>query len=146
MRVKRMLFGTFHVNLIQQREGHFVVRGAEFLDFLVGAWFLGSEVVARNANDSEAAVFVFLVNGFEGLILRSVPAFGSNIDQENRFAGEGAEAGLFTVDVFERDFLNGSFGENGHGEKERCDQGEFLHERSIATMDCLSMRSRGPAL
>ena len=119
-----MLLGTFDVNFVEQREGHVVFAGAKFLDLFVRARFLRAEIVAGHADDSEAAVFVFLMNGFEGFVLGSVAAFGSDVDEKDRFAGEGAEVRWLAVDVFERDFVNGShvFSDDGGRKYERCDE------------------------
>jgi hypothetical protein len=46
-------FVAVDVNLAQYREGYAVVDFAEFLNLIIGAWVLGTELVAGKADDCE---------------------------------------------------------------------------------------------
>jgi hypothetical protein len=67
--VEGMLLRSFDVDFFGQREGDMVSRGAKFFDLFGRAGFLGTEVVAGNAEDGEAFVFVFFLDGFELFVL-----------------------------------------------------------------------------
>ena len=126
--VEGMLLGAFDVDFFGQREGDMVGRGAKFFDLFGGAGFLGTEIVAGHAEDGEAFIFVFFLDGFELFVLGSEAAFGGDVDEEDDFAGVGAEAGRLAVDVFDGDFLHRiGFGEKGDREKEGRNECGFLH-------------------
>ena len=72
-----------HIAFCHQREGHTVVETAELLDLLIASGFLVGELVARETENHEALVFVFLVQLFQTVVLRRETALGSSIDDEN---------------------------------------------------------------
>ncbi len=80
-----------HVNFVEQREGDVVFAGAELLDLFVRARFLSAELVARETEHGETLVFVFLLEGFEGLVLRRKAALGGDVDDEEHLAFVGAQ-------------------------------------------------------
>jgi hypothetical protein len=103
-------FGAVDGEFGEEGEGDGVVDGAEGGDFFGGAGFLLGEVVGGEAKDDEAAVFVLLVEGFEGGVLRGEAAFGGYVDDEEDFAGVVGEGGGGAGEGGERDG-----GESGHG-------------------------------
>jgi hypothetical protein len=60
--------------------------------------FLGHEVVGRDADDDQAAVLVFLVEGFEAGVLRGESAFAGDVDEQDDFAAVTFQANLLAVD------------------------------------------------
>jgi hypothetical protein len=66
--------------------GYAVFAGAEGFDFFVGARFLGSEIVGREAEDDEALVLVLFVRCLESAVLRGVAALAGHVDDQNHFA------------------------------------------------------------
>ena len=99
--VEGVFVGAGDGDLGEEREGDGVVDGAELGDLLVGAGLLAGEVVGGEAEDDEAAVFVGLVEGFEGGVLRGEAALGGYVDDEEelcrssrrgrRGAGDGGQ-------------------------------------------------------
>ncbi len=83
---------AIHLDLVKQREGDAEFGGAELLDLIVGAGLLLFKLVAREAEDHEAFVLVFRINGFEAGVLRGEAALGGDIHHEDHLAfvsGEG---------------------------------------------------------
>ena len=101
--VERVLVGADDGDLGEEREGDGVVDGAEFGDLLIGAGLLAGEVVGGEAEDDEAAIFVLLVEGFEGGVLRGEAAFAGDVYDEEDFAGVVGEGGGRAGDGGERD-------------------------------------------
>ena len=85
--VERVLGGAGDGDLGEEGEGYGVLGGAEFGDLLVGAGLLAGEVVGGEAENGEAAVFVLLVEGFEGGVLRGEAAFAGDVHDEEDVAG-----------------------------------------------------------
>ena len=88
------LIGIFavHVGLGHQREGDAVIQAAEFLNFLIRAGLLVTELVTGEADDHEALVTVLLIKGFQPVILRGETAFGGGVDNQENLSlvlGEG---------------------------------------------------------
>src|ERR1041385_3887760 len=128
-----MLFGAFDVQFVEEREGHAVFAGAEFLDFLVRARLLRPEVVARESQHGQALVLVFLVQSLEALVLRSEAALGGHVDDEQHLALVILQSGILAVDVLERDVvelrrIGGGKREGNHKRWNECDD---FHARSI---------------
>lgn len=73
------------------------------MDFVVGAWVLGSKLVAGEAEDGEfvwVGVVDGVVEGLEALELRGEAALGSGVDDEDNLAfetGEGERFALFCL-------------------------------------------------
>jgi len=107
--VERVNFRPLDGDFGEKREGDGVVGGAELGDFLVGARFLRGEVVGREAEDDEAAVFVLLIELLESGVLRGEAAFGGDVHDEQDFAGIVGKAGGGTGESGQRDV-----GERGH--------------------------------
>ena len=61
------------------------------LDLLGGAGLLSEELIAREADDAEAAVLVGLLQRLESLVLRRQAALGSDVDDEDGLSGVGRE-------------------------------------------------------
>ena len=112
--VERVLVGAGDGDLGEEGEGDGVVDGAELGDLLVGAGLLAGEVVGGEAEDDEAAIFVVLVEGFEGGVLRGEAALAGDVHDEEEFAGVVGECG-------------GGAGDGGEG-----DGGEGRHGDSLA--------------
>ncbi len=84
------------VDFGEEGEGYAVYAAAEFEDFFFCAGFLSAEIVAGKAENDEAVVFVFAVEGFEAFVLFGVAAFAGDVDDEQDFAfifGEGGDGG-----------------------------------------------------
>jgi len=104
-------------DLGEEREGDGIFGGAELGDFLIGAGLLACEVVGGKAEDDEAAIFVLLIERFEGGVLRGEAAFAGDVDDEENFAGVVGERG-------------GGAGNGGEGNR-----GEGRHGDSLARED-----------
>ena len=102
-RIERVLGGAGDGDLGEEREGYGIFGGAEPGDLLVGAWLLSGEVVGGEAEDDEAAIFVGLVEGFEGGVLRGEAALAGDVHDEEDVAGVVGEGG-------------GSAGDGGDGD------------------------------
>src|SRR5256885_17148618 len=100
-----MLFWPFYVELVKEGERHVVFGRAKLLDFFVAARLLFAEVVAGKSKDREALSFVFVVNGFQGLVLGGKTAFGGDVDDQEHFPCVFLERSVFAVDVFQRNVL-----------------------------------------
>ena len=87
--------------VVKEREGDVERAAAELFDFLIGAGFLATEVVAREAEDNQALVFVFSIDGFQRFVLACVAALGGDIDDEEDFALISFQAGGFSVDILD---------------------------------------------
>src|SRR5271170_2826796 len=99
--VERRLVGLFDRDLGVDGEGYAVFAGAEGLDLFVGAWFLGTEIVGREAEDDEPLVFILLVSRFQSAVLRRVAALAGHIDHENHFAFIVGQRRGFAIDGIE---------------------------------------------
>ena len=69
---------TVDVALGHQRKGDVELGRRELADFLVGAGFLGTELIAREANDGQ--VVVCFVEGLKTCVLRSGAASAGDVD------------------------------------------------------------------
>jgi len=110
--VERMLVRAGDGDLGKEWEGDGVVDGTELGDLLIGAGFLSGEVVGGKAEDDEAAIFVLLVEGFEGRVLRSEAALAGNVHDEEHFAGVVGEGGWGAGNGGERDGGEGRHGDS----------------------------------
>ena len=91
--VEGMLAGAGDGDLGEEGKGNGVLAGAEVGDLLIRAGLLAGEVVGGKAEDDKAAIFVLLVNGFEGSVLRGEAAFAGDVHDKENFAGVVGEAG-----------------------------------------------------
>ncbi len=114
--IERMAVLAVDLDLLEQREGHPVGRGAELLDLLRRAGFLPHELVARHSHHEQSAVAVLLRELLERRVLRGQPAFGRDVDDENRVALVCTETCGFTREGVDRDVLE----RRGHGSKLAC--------------------------
>ena len=64
-----MTVRAVHLNLVEQRESDVVLGGAEVFDLRVRAGLLPAKLVAGEAEDREALIPVFLMDGLEAFIL-----------------------------------------------------------------------------
>lgn len=80
-------------------ESDVVFAGAELLNFRIGAGLLATEVVGGEAEDDEALVFVFFVEGLEAGVLRGVAALAGDVDDQQDFAFVGGEGFGLAVDA-----------------------------------------------
>ena len=88
-----------HVDLLHQREGHAVVEAAELGNFFVAARLLVLELVAGEAEDDETLVLIFLVKGFQSVVLRSEAALRGGIDNHEDLAAVLGHVHLFALVV-----------------------------------------------
>jgi hypothetical protein len=91
--IERMFAGAGDGDLGEEGEGYRVFGGAEPGDLLVGAGLLAGEVVGGEAEDDEAAIFVLLVEGLEGGVLRGEAALAGDVHDEEDVAGVVCERG-----------------------------------------------------
>ena len=103
--VEGMGFGAGDGDLLEHGEVDAEVGGAEFLNFLVGAGFLGAEVVGGEAEDDEASIFEAGVEGFEGLVLWGEAALRGYVDDEENFAAVVGESEVFASDAVYRNVI-----------------------------------------
>src|SRR5262249_20803789 len=69
------------------RERDVVGRGAELLDVGVAARLLRAELIAREAEDLQAAVPAVAVQGLQALVLRGEAALAGHVDDQQHLAG-----------------------------------------------------------
>jgi len=89
---ERMGVVAIHVDLGEHREADLVSERAEAGDFRRVARFLRAELVAREAEDDEAARAVLPVKLLEPLVLRREAALAGGVDDEYHLplvVGEG---------------------------------------------------------
>ena len=73
-----------HVHFRVHRKTHAVVDLAEALDVVRRAWFLFAELVTREPEYDQPAVFEFLIQFFEAFVLRSETTFTGGVhDQQD---------------------------------------------------------------
>ena len=129
--IEGVLVGAGDGDLGEEGEGDGVVEGAEGGDLLIGAGLLTGEVVGREAEDEEAAIFVLLVESFEGGVLRGEAALGGDVHDEENLAGVVGEGGGSAGDGSERDR-----GEGGHGDSLAEWLEDFRNIRGAVRMLC----------
>ena len=79
------------LNFRKQREIDAVIHIAERLDFVVVAGLLVAELIAREAENFEAAVVVSGVELLQSLVLRGEAALAGGVDDEQDLAFVGGE-------------------------------------------------------
>ena len=84
--VKRTLFLAVYIDFVEQRECDIVVDRTEIQYFLVSTGFLLEELVAREPQDFQSLVFVFLIEGFKAFVLRGEPTLARHIDNQQHLA------------------------------------------------------------
>ena len=80
--VNRMLVFTFHINLLKDLKGHTVVHLTECLDFIVSAWILLLELIARKSYDFQSLIIVLLIKSFQPFELRCETSFARRVDNQ----------------------------------------------------------------
>jgi hypothetical protein len=118
---------TIDFNLVEHGKRDVVFARTELFDLFVRAGLLLAELIARETKDDESLAFVFFVDGFESGVLLGVTALGSDVDDQDSFAFVGGERGIFAVNVFEFDVVDGFRvgGDGRHGD--RSEQGDGFH-------------------
>ena len=117
--IEGMLVVSFDMDFVEEGKGDGVFRGAELFNFGIGSRFLGTEVIAGEAEDDEALVVILAGERFEGGVLGSEATIGGDIDDEESFACVRFEGGGLAVDVAEGDIVErGIFSEGDDGHKE----------------------------
>ena len=86
-----MCIVAVYLNLGHKREGYAVVDAAEFGNLLVAARLLVSKLVARETDDDQPAVLIFLIKGLQSVILRGESAFGGGVDYKENLTFELGE-------------------------------------------------------
>ena len=89
--------GAVDIGLGHQREGHAVVQAAELSDLVIGAGLLSGELVAREADDHETLVLIFLIKGLQAVVLRGETALGCCVDYHQNLAFKLGEVNLYTL-------------------------------------------------
>ena len=89
--VDRMLVVSFDVHLGHHLKTHAVVACAELTNVAGGARLLLAKLVAREAQDDQALVFVLVVQFLEWPVLRGVTATRGGVDNHDAFAFQVAE-------------------------------------------------------
>ena len=98
---------TVDITLRHQREGHTMVETAELLDLLIAARLLVSELIAREAEDDESLVFVFLIQCLQTIVLRRETAFRSGINDEEHLTFVVCEIYFFASVIEDFEIING---------------------------------------
>ena len=78
--VERTFILSIDVNFVKQREGNVISQRAEALNLIVGTRLLAEELVAREGQNLQILVLVFLIKSFQAFVLRSQTAFACHID------------------------------------------------------------------
>src|SRR5215472_11332566 len=107
--------GAVDVDLAHHRERHAVVQLAERCDLVVRAGILGAELVARKADDDEAAVAVRFPKLLEAGELRREAALARGVDDEEHLALLRREARRLAGDRFGVEVVDGLGSVRGHG-------------------------------
>src|ERR1700722_532625 len=107
--VDRVTAIAVHVDLLEHRERHAVGARAELLDLLGGAGLLAQELVAGEPEDTEPLVAVRLLEALQPLVLRSEPALGGDVHEEERLSLVRGERCVLAGERVDRDV------EEGHG-------------------------------
>ena len=95
-RVERCGAVAVHLDLVEHREGHTVVRRGEFEDLLVGSGFLVGELVAWKAEDGH--IVVVIVKCTQTCVLRCETSSAGDVDDQAHLAAELVEADLLSGD------------------------------------------------
>src|ERR1043166_2220661 len=124
---------TVDLDLVEQREGHFVGGGTKLFDFLVAARFLAAELIARETQRGKTFVLVFLLQGLERGVLRRVTASRGDIDDQRHLALIRFERGALAIDVLHRKGVDGIRGlEADYAEKKQTDESKnYFHGRTM---------------
>lgn len=104
------------VDLGEEGEGDSINAATEFEDFCFGAGFLSAEIVAGEADNDEAVVFIFAVKGFETFVLLGVATFAGDVDDEEDFTfifgQRGNGGGVGDLHGFYGDIVHGFGGDS----------------------------------
>jgi len=68
--IERTFILSVDIDLIEQREGDVVSQRAEALNLIVGTRLLAEELVAREGQNLQTLVLVFLIKSFQAFVLR----------------------------------------------------------------------------
>src|SRR6185295_10393535 len=83
---RRLILAGLRDHLLEQREGHVELAGAELLDLVGRARLLAAEVVAREAEQHEALVLQLLIELLHAGVLLREPALAGDIDDQGHLA------------------------------------------------------------
>lgn len=103
----RLGFVAVDVYFAEDGEGNSIVHETEFLNLVVGAWVLATELVAGETEEFDLVwvfLFKFFVELLESFELRGEAAFGSGVDYKDGLAFEVGEVvfGAFFIFRLER--------------------------------------------
>src|SRR5690606_11373542 len=105
--IERVAALAVDLDLLQQREVDAAGGGAELLELLGGARLLAEELVARHADDGEAALAVAALQLDQAGVLRGESALGGDVDHEPRLvARQVGQRGLVAGEGPQRDVAN----------------------------------------
>lgn len=96
--VEGMRMGPVHLNLGEHRERHAVVAPDEVLDLCFIPGILAAKLVAGEAQDDQAAVFVVIPESLQSAELGGKPSKTGGVDDQDYFAFVFAQGGLGSVD------------------------------------------------
>ena len=74
-----------------------MIEAAELGDLLVGAGLLTGELVAREADNDQPLILIFLIESLQAVVLRSESAFGRCVDNHQDLAFELSEIHFRTL-------------------------------------------------
>lgn len=83
----RMGVATVHIDFLEHREAHAVIDLAKLADLTGSTGLLVAELVARETEHNDTAVFVLAVQCLEPFVLRCESAFAGGIDHEHDLSG-----------------------------------------------------------
>lgn len=96
-------FVAVDVYFAEDGEGDSIVHETEFLDLVVGAWVLATELVAGETEEFDLVwvfLFKFFVEFLESFELRGEAAFGGGVDYEDGLAFEVGEVVFAAFFIF----------------------------------------------
>jgi hypothetical protein len=94
----------------KKRKADAIIEPTEILDFTGTARFLVFELVARKAQDFQAAISICLKQPLQAVILGSEASFAGHIDNEQDLVPVGSQGGGVAVDGPELKIVNGCHG------------------------------------
>ena len=86
-----------HLDLGEQGEVHIVLGGGEFEDLVIGARFLGAELIARKAENGDAVTF--RLEGTQTCVLRREASLAGEVDDQHRLVAEIRKADIVAANA-----------------------------------------------
>ena len=100
-----MRFVPVHVDLAEEREADVVVRRAERTNLVRIARLLATELVAREAENGEAALHVLTMQRFETLVLRREAALARRVHDEQDLSAIVVQGLVGSIEGLDLEFV-----------------------------------------